>query len=88
MVVGSHRADGVEGCVSPHTEVRAGDVVGDGSGDDHKRDAQLIKLLPALHQFQAPSVSLRRAARAAMRGEGKVGARGDGRGGHSPQSPQ
>lgn len=88
VAAGSHRADSVQGCVSPHTEVGARDIVGDRSRDDHKRDAQLIKLLPALHQFQAPGVSLRRVARAAMRGEGEVGGGGEETGGHSPQSPQ
>lgn len=57
---GSHRANCIECCVSPHTEVGARDIVGDGSRNDHKRDAELVILLPALHQFQAPCVSLRR----------------------------
>lgn len=60
VVVGTHRADRIKRCVGPHTEVGARDVVGHRSGNDDKWDAELIVLLPALHQFQAPRVSLRR----------------------------
>lgn len=62
VVVSSHRADGIECCVCPNAEVRARDIIGDCGRNDHKWDAQLIKLLPALHQLQAPCVCLRRRA--------------------------
>lgn len=74
-----HHADGVEGGVSPHAEVRAGHIVGDRGRDDHEGDAELIILLPALHQLQAPRVSLRRQSRGG-RNEGEkagVGAGGE-----------
>lgn len=75
-----HRADGVECRVGPHAEVRARHVVGDRGGDDHKWDAELIELLPALHQLQAPCVGLRReqqgGVRERERWEGKRSSRG------------
>lgn len=48
-----HRGDGVEGGVGADAEVGAGDVVGDGGGDDAERDAELLELGPALHHLQA-----------------------------------
>lgn len=42
---GSHRGDGVEGRVGADAEVRSGDVVGDGGGDDHNGNARLLVFL-------------------------------------------
>lgn len=55
---GSHRGDGVEGRVGADAEVRAGDIVGNGGGDDHNGNAHLLVFLPGLDQLQASNVSL------------------------------
>lgn len=49
----SYDGDGVEGSVSTDAEVGAGDVVGDGGGDNAQGDAELLEACPALHQLQA-----------------------------------
>lgn len=56
---GTYGGDGVEGRVGADAEVRAGDVVGDGGGDDHHGDTHLFVLLPGLNQLQTSHVGLR-----------------------------
>lgn len=48
-----HRGDGVESGVGTNAEVGAGDVVGDGGGDDADGDTELLKLGSPVHQLQA-----------------------------------
>lgn len=55
---GTYGSDGVEGGVGADAEVRAGDVVGDGGGDDHHGDAHLLVLLSGLNQLQTSHVGL------------------------------
>lgn len=54
----AHGGDGVEGRVGADAEVRAGDVVGDSSGDDHHWNAHLFVLLSGLDQLQTSHVGL------------------------------
>lgn len=65
---GAYGGDGVEGGVGADAEVRAGDVVGDGGGDDHHGNAHLFILLSGLDQLQASHVGLQSGA-----GEGEGG---------------
>lgn len=48
---GTDRSDGVEGGVSANAEVRAGDIVGDGGGDNHHGNAHLFIFLSGLNQL-------------------------------------
>lgn len=53
--------DFVESSVSAKTEVSARDIVGDGAGDDHHRDAEGLVVLPLLCHLQDAVVSLKAA---------------------------
>lgn len=55
---GTHRGDGVEGGVGANAEVRAGDIVGDGGGDDHHGNTHLFVLLSGLNQLQTSHIGL------------------------------
>lgn len=55
---GTYGGDGVEGGVSTDAEVRAGDVVGDGGGDDHHGNTHLFVLLSGLNQLQTSHIGL------------------------------
>lgn len=55
---GTYGGDGVEGRVGADAEVGAGDVVGDGGGDDHHGNTHLFVLLSGLNQLQTTHIGL------------------------------
>ena len=52
--------DFIEGCICSQTEVGAGDIVTDGTGDNNDGDTERFKLLPGLGHLQGTVVGLKR----------------------------